>query len=483
MTILNSILIRVQSTIIEALNHFEKIKYKTLFVIDQDAKFIGTMSEGDVRRALINGKSVAGSIDKVYNKDPIFLYADKDNSNTYAKLEKKTSLGYFFELLPVVDGDMKVVSYHEYKKSFYANIASPYFGGNELLNVVDCISKNWISSQGEYINQFESNFSKKFQGNYSLATSNGTTALHLALLACGIGEGDEVIVPSLTFAATINTVLHANAIPVLVDSNEDSWCICPKAIEAAITPKTKAIIPVHIYGQICDMEKICHIAEHYNLKIIEDCAEATGGQYKGKFVGTFGDFGCFSFFANKIITTGEGGMIMCKTLENFEKAKLLRDHGRDPNYPREYRHSAIGYNYRMTNIQAAIGVAQLDKIDDYLRYRKSIEDLYIKALTETGMFEFQKDLPNINRVVWLVSAIFQSNQINREKLFEKARENGIELRPFFVPLHEQKIYKNYTRTELPVASNLAKNGINFPTSLNLELNDVDRISSWILKNI
>ena len=237
--------------------------------------------------------------------------------------------------------------------------------GNELLYVTEAIKSTWISSSGKFITQFESMFAEFCSTNHAVATSNGTTALHLAIESLNIGSGDEVIVPSLTFAATANAILHSGATPVFVDSLNYHWNIDPEKISGAITPKTKAILAVHLYGHPCDMTQIMKIAKKYNLFVIEDCAEATGATINGEKVGSIGDIGCFSFFGNKIITTGEGGMCITNNADLNERMRLLRDHGMDKS--KKYWHTEIGYNYRMTNLNAAIGVAQMEQIDLFLK--------------------------------------------------------------------------------------------------------------------
>ncbi|NQU99168.1 MAG: DegT/DnrJ/EryC1/StrS aminotransferase family protein, partial [Parcubacteria group bacterium] len=240
-------------------------------------------------------------------------------------------------------------------------VSKPSLGREELNNVMEAIKSSWISSKGKFITEFEENFAEYCGVKYGIATANGTVALHLALKALKISKGDEVIVPDLTFIATANVVTYCNAKPIFIDSNPDYWCIDPEKIEEKITTKTKAIIPVHLYGHPCDMDAITKIAKKYGLYVIEDAAEAHGAGYKGKKVGSFGDISCFSFYGNKIITTGEGGMCLTNNQKLAERMKILRDHGMSPD--KRYWYDVIGFNYRMTNIQAAIGVAQLKKID------------------------------------------------------------------------------------------------------------------------
>ena len=260
-------------------------------------------------------------------------------------------------------------------------IAAPFLGEEEKNNVVEAVESGWVSSKGKFINEFEEKFASYCQMPRGIATSNGTAALHLALKALDVKEGDEVILPSLTFIATANSVLYCNAKPVFVDSHPDYWCIDPEKIEEAITPKTKAIIPVHLYGHPCDMDPIMSIAKKHGISVIEDCAQAHGAIYKGRIVGSIGDINCFSFFGNKLITTGEGGMCLTRNTELADRMRSLRNHGRAGTS--EYKHEMLGYNYRMTNMQAALGVAQTEKIGKILRAKKEIEKWYNDILTGT----------------------------------------------------------------------------------------------------
>ena len=261
------------------------------------------------------------------------------------------------------------------------------------------------------------------------------------------------------YAATINTVLHANATPVIVDVEEDSWCINPSQIENAITPNTKAIIPVHIYGQVCDMKAIMKIASKHNLKIIEDCAEAHGAMYEGQKVGSFGDIGCFSFFGNKVITTGEGGMCVTNNQKLDNKMRMLRDHGMSNT--KRYWHDVVGYNYRMTNLQAAIGLAQLERIEQIHKNRREYENTY-KSILPASKFIFQHDIKNRTRITWLVS-ILLNEDIDRSLFIEKLKEKGIDARTFFYPLSDMEIYKSFCKNYTPVSHKLSKIGLNLPT--------------------
>lgn len=338
-------------------------------------------------------------------------------------------------------------------------ITRPDLTGNELKYITDAFLSTWISSNGRYIKTFEKNFSKFCGCKYGVAVSNGTVALHLSLLALGVGKGDQVIVPDLTFAATINAVLHAQATPVIVDIDRQSWCVDPCEIKKAITKKTKAIIPVHLYGQPCDMPSIMKIALTEGIFVIEDCAEAHGACFNNKKVGGFGDIGCFSFYGNKIITTGEGGMCVTNSRKLNDKMIILRDHGMSRT--KKYWHDVIGYNYRLTNLQAALGVAQLQRIGSILRARESAEDRYRQRLCGMKAIEFQRnDLPGRKKTTWLVSALIKNNK--RAAFIKKCKAKAIDIRQFFYPLSQMRIYRKYAFSNKNSIA-VSREGVNFPT--------------------
>jgi len=423
------------------------------FVVDSSNHLVGVLTDGDIRRALLQDIKLDQSVDNVISKE--FSYAHKDD--TYEVLVSKISNE--IQILPIVDDEMKVIDYFEYRQNIHYPVASPHLYGNEFKYLVDAFMSSWISSTGKYINEFENAFASYCKVEYGISCSNGTSAIHLALLALEIGEGDEVIIPDLTFAATINAVLHSNATPVIVDIEEDSWCIDPVAIEKNITTKTKAIIPVHLYGQVCNMTEILRLSNKYNLKVIEDCAEAHGASFNSMPVGSMGDIGCFSFYANKVITTGEGGM--CITNDHYLKNRLevLRDHGMSRT--KKYWHDTVGYNYRMTNLQASIGLAQLERIDSIHEGRRFCEDEY-KRILNPEKFIFQKDLENRQRITWLTS-ILLTEYTQREQFEKFMRESKIDTRPFFYPLSSMEIYKQFSKKTNAISKEISKKGINLPT--------------------
>jgi perosamine synthetase len=358
-------------------------------------------------------------------------------------------------------------------------IAEPSLGKEELNNVIEAVKSGWISSKGDFIEEFERNFSSYCDRKYGVATSNGTVALHLALKALGIGKDDEVIIPDLTFVAVANTVTYCNAKPVFVDSHPNYWCIDPEKIEEKITPRTKAIIPVHLYGHPCDMDAILDIAEEHNLYVVEDAAEAHGAEYNGKKVGSFGDVSCFSFYGNKIITTGEGGMCLTNNEELAEKMRILRDHGMNPN--RRYWYDIIGFNYRMTNLQAAIGVAQLKKLDKFVEKKRQIAKQYseeLKDLEERGVITVHPEMSWAKSVYWMFCILVDDKfGMSRDDLMKKLEQKGIDTRPFFYPMHVMPPYKN--NEEFTVAEGISRKGINLPSGVGLTKEDVERIVNEI----
>lgn len=362
------------------------------------------------------------------------------------------------------------------------SIANPVFNGNEKKYLDECIETGWISSAGRFVTEFEEKFAEFCGTKYALTCANGTVSLHLALIALGIGKDDEVIIPTLTYIATANTVNYCGATPVFVDSEMDTWNMDPNKIEEKITSKTKAIMVAHLYGQSTDMDPILEIAKKHNIYVIEDAAEAHGAMYNGKKVGSMGEVGSFSFFGNKIITTGEGGMIVTNNKELYDKMKSLRSQGMDPN--KRYWHNIVAYNYRMTNMQAAVGLAQLENIEWHLSERKRVSDLYKKYLKElTEYIEVPSEMDWGNHVYWMYSIILKDNvKIERDVFMQKMEGDGIEMRPLFYPMHTMPPYYE-ENGDYPVANYLGARGINLPTHSLLTEEDIKFIANCIKKNI
>lgn len=366
------------------------------------------------------------------------------------------------------------------KERKFIPVAEPELKGKELEYVVRCIETGWVSSMGEFVEKFEEEFAKFCQAKYAVSTANGTVALHLALAGLGIGPKDEVIVPSLTFVATANAVVYTGAKPVFADSEAETWNIDPAEIEKKITKRTRAIIPVHLYGHPANMGPIIELAGKYNLYVIEDAAEAHGAEYKERKVGGIGKVGCFSFYGNKIITTGEGGMVVTNDKKLAERMRFLKDHAMSKE--RRYYHPEIGFNYRLTNIQAALGVAQLERVDNFIERKRKIASYYNELLTGTPGIVLPPEENWAKNVYWMYSVLVTENsKLTRDELAKRLKEQGIDSRPFFYPIHKMPPYDKGER--LPVAERLSQQGINLPSSVKLSRTDVERVAEAIKSSV
>lgn len=359
---------------------------------------------------------------------------------------------------------------------FKIPIYQPFIAGNEKKYVNECLDTNWISSKGSFINRFEKSFAKYIGTNNAMTVTNGTTALHLALRTLGVTAGDEVIVPTFTYIATISAVIYTGATPVFVDSRADTWQIDPVQIEKKINKRTKAIIVTHLYGQPAEILTIKQIANHYKLYLIEDCAEAIGSKIGNEHVGIFGDISTFSFYGNKTITTGEGGMLVTNNRTFYERAYSLKMHCVSP--VKEYWHTDIGYNYRMTNIAAAIGLAQLENIEEILTLKRRIALTYNKYLEELPISTHQQQAGTTHSY-WMYS-ILVNKQDQRDTLRNHLLEYGIETRPTFYPVHLMPMF-NVKQGTFPVAEDISARGINLPSYPDLTELDIQYISNAISK--
>ena len=359
-------------------------------------------------------------------------------------------------------------------------VAEPSIGEEESKLICEAIRGGWVSSEGEFVEEFEEKFAKYIGPKYAVATSSGTSALHLALVALGIGCKDDVIIPTLTFASVANAVIYTGSDPVLIDSHPEYWCINPQRIEDKMNKKTKAIIPVHLYGHPCDTETILKIAQDHNLYVIEDCAEAHGAEYKGRKVGSFGDVACFSFYGNKIITTGEGGMCLTNDEDLAEKMRILRDHGMRPE--KRYWHEVVGFNYRMTNLQAALGVAQIEKIDLFVRRKREIAETYNSLLKDVNGVTLPPEMLWARNVYWMYSVLISEKEfgLGRDELMIELAEDGVETRRFFYPLHTMPPYEKYSNEyDFHVADTLSSCGINLPSGIKLKDEEIQEITQLI----
>lgn len=354
-------------------------------------------------------------------------------------------------------------------------VYQPSLDGNEKKYVNECLDSTWISSKGKFVNEFENSFADYVGVKHATTVSNGTVAIHLALLALGIGEGDEVIVPTLTYISSVNTIVYTGASPVFVDSLQETWQIDPDDVIKKITPRTKAVMAVHLYGHPCDMDAVVKICKEHNLFLIEDCAEAIGTMYKGKHVGTFGDISTFSFFGNKTITTGEGGMVITNDETLHDRSVHFKGQGLAKH--RQYWHDVIGYNYRMTNICAAIGLAQLEQVANVLIEKKRVADTYRKCLENSSVVFHNPIGDDIYHSYWMCS-ILTNDAKQRDLLRAHLDKEGIETRPLFYPVHTMPMYSTQYQRH-PVAENLGWRGMNLPSYPGLKTEEIEFICEKI----
>lgn len=369
-------------------------------------------------------------------------------------------------------------------KNKFIPVCTAYLSGNEKKYINDCIDTGWISSAGKYVTEFEKAFAKYCGCKYAVAVTSGTTALHLALASLGIKKGDEVIIPSFTMIACAFAVCYTGAKPVFIDIDEKTWNIDVSKIENKITKKTKAIMPVHIFGNPCNMKEIIRIAKKYKLHIVEDCAEAHGAEYNGQKVGSFSSVAAFSFFANKNLTAGEGGMVVTNNKKYYDKCRYLRNMSYSLTKPRTYEHDEIGFNYRMTNLQAAIGLAQTELADKYRAMRIENNRLYKKFLSGVKGIIFQQDENNSINVHWMNAILIDAKKYGKTKdmLMKFLKANNVDTRLLFTGMHKQKSLKqygckitgNYKNTE-----KLTKSGLYLPSSSNLTSGQIKYICKLI----
>ena len=443
----------------------------TCLIVEDDERLVGRISLDDIRRAVLDGTAI---IDPTLERH---LAAVAAASPTLVNgLPSEVSVDDQI-LQPIVNPTGHLTGVVIDRSTEFVQVASPDMTHHEFRSVMDAFISSWISSKGPYVKKFEEEFRAFVGARHAIAVSNGTVALHLALVALGVGPGDEVIVPDLTFAATINAVLYCGATPVIVDVDRDTWCMTLEIVERACTPRTKAIIPVHLYGRPAEIGPIATFARQRGIAVVEDCAEAHGATYQGRTVGQFGDVSCFSFYANKIVTTGEGGMCLTNSAELAQSLRQLRDHGMAPD--RSYWHERVGYNYRITNLQAAIGQSQLWRIEQTLERNRRVAELYRAALSGIPGVRFPPDMPEeYHPVVWLACVLVPAEK--RQAIMQAAHVAKVEMRPFFYPLSALPPYEKYAR-DCPNSVELSATGINLPTSRAIDDQIVERVAEVFRK--
>lgn len=360
-------------------------------------------------------------------------------------------------------------------------VCVPTLGEAERENVIECLDTNWISARGGFVTEFESAFAAYCGCEHGVSTTSGTTALHLALESLGIGPGDEVVIPAFTMGATALAVEYCGATPVLVDATEETWNMDVEAVESKITDRTAAILPVHIYGHPVDMDPLVELGERYEVPIVEDAAEAHGSEYKGHKAGSLGDVSCFSFYANKLITCGEGGMVVTDDEDVAKRARLLKDLAYSAS--RRYVHSDVGFNYRMTNVQAAIGLGQLERMGEFVSMRRENARQYNDRLADLPWVRTPPEMEWAYSNYWMYAiTLDETAPITRDELMEALADRGVGTRRFFVPMHRQPVFDErgyFDGQSYPVAEDIARRGMYLPSASHLRPEQIQEVSDAI----
>lgn len=461
MITIQEILLPESASAYAALTALDQTGNRFLFIVDSAGRLVGLLTDGDIRRGLLRGLDIHGLVADFMRREFVSLPVDATDREIGA------ALGGPIAFLPLLDAQGCPVDYASQQRHRRYPVAQPFLRGNEEAYITECVRTGWISSQGRFVGEFERLLGEFHGTDPAVAVANGTVALQLALAALGIGPGDEVILPTLTFAATASAVVHAGATPVFADVDPNTWVIGAREIEAVLSKNTRAVIPVHLYGYPCPMVEICNLARLHNVHVIEDTAEAFGATVEGRPVGSFGAAASFSFFGNKTITTGEGGAVLFRDKAIRQRARTLRDHGMSPE--KRYWHLEPGFNYRMTNLQAAIGVAQMERIEEILKRKQGILDFYTHEFSGRAEFELQRACVNGRPSCWIYTLLLAADAgMSRDELASRLLRNGIETRPMFYPLHSMPAFSRYAeQAYFPVAENLAPRGLSFPSAVTL----------------
>jgi perosamine synthetase len=478
MTSIEELLLQEQASTYEALVLLDRTGDRFLFIVNKQGRLTGVLTDGDIRRGLLKGLGVRAPVVHFAQKEFVSLPVEATDETISATLNPRISF------IPLVDREGRPVDYSSLQRHRKYPVSQPLFDGNEENYVMECIRTGWVSSKGRFVTEFERALAHFHDSPNALAVSNGTVALQLALAALDIGPGAEVIVPTLTFAATASAVIHAGATPVFADVNSETWVMGAEEMASVLTERTRAVIPVHLYGYPCPMPEILEVAKKRNLKVIEDAAEAFGASVGERIVGSFGDAACFSFYGNKTITTGEGGAILFKDPAVFARAKMLRDHGMSTTM--RYWHLEAGFNFRMTNLQAAVGLAQMERIETILQKKERILDYYTSRFGDLKEFVQQQACPGGKPSCWLFTLLVAEQAgIGRDEFAARLIRNGIETRPIFYPLHTMPAFERFAKKRsYPIAEHIARRGLSLPSAATLTeqgLNYICAVSRSILR--
>lgn len=470
----SKLVITKNATLKDALINIKKNGEGVCFICE-DKKLIGILTQGDIRNLILKKVSLENKLSRYINKKYYSLSASIDSSEAYKHLKSGR------RIIPLLNKKRELVDYISFNKLKNIPLVKPDLDGNELTYLTKCIQSTYISSIGDFINLFEKKFKNYYKSNNALSVSSCTAGLQLVLQSLNLKNNDEVIVPNVTFISPVNAIIHAGAKPVLCDINPKNLTIDCSDLKKKITRKTKAIICVHTYGHPCNMTKILSLIRGKKIYLIEDCAEAIGTKFKNKNIGTFGDFSVFSFYGNKTITTGEGGMILFKKEKDFQKCKILRNHGMS--IKKRYWHDYVGFNFRMTNLQAAVGVAQFEKIKIFIKNKIEIAKEYHRNLKNFNKIELPFQEKWATHSYWLYNILIKNIKKNkRDIIIERLNDLGIEARPSFYPASDMKIYKKYSNNNQNY-SKISYSGISLPSFMGLKSFQIKIICNELKKLI
>jgi perosamine synthetase len=362
-------------------------------------------------------------------------------------------------------------------------VSEPLLDDRAFAYVAEAVRTGWISSEGRFIAEFERGWAQYCGVSHGVAVCNGTAALEIAMAVLALPAGSEVILPSFTIISCVAAVLRVGCRPVLVDCDPESWCLDMAQVEQKVTARTRAVMPVHMYGHMAEMNALMELARKFDLSIIEDAAEAHGAEYHGRRAGGIGTVGCFSFYANKIVTTGEGGMVVTNDSKLAERARSLRNlcfRG-----DQRFLHSELGYNFRMTNVQAAIGLAQIERIDDHLARKRRIAARYSERLRNVPALRLPVELPGVKNVYWMYGVVLsESVPFDAKELAARLKQHGVDTRPFFLGMHEQPVLRArglFGGESYPVTERLSRRGLYLPSGLGLTEAEIDTVCAAVEK--
>lgn len=475
---LSVITLQKQSTLKDALTSLEKSGIRGVFVVDEIGMLLGMITDGDVRRALTKQKNTSLPVTAIMNAHPITAKVHTPFTRLLLLMRKKNILQ-----IPLVDEKGRLVDVALLSELQHIPLASPDINQSDRNIIAEVLGTPFLSI-GPKVEAFEQKIAAYVGTRYAIAVNSGTSGLHLCVRTLDIKDGDEVITTPFSFIASANCILFERAKPVFVDIDPETLCIDPRSIEKKITKRTKAILPVHIFGHPCDMDAIRTIAKKHALSIIEDACEALGSEYKGKRVGALGDVGVFAFYPNKQITTSEGGMIVTNSERIAKLCRSMRNQGRDEG-DAWLSHSRLGYNYRMSELPAALGVSQMNRIDEMLGKRDRVAQLYQRKL---------KAIPHIRtpfvasdvKMSWFIYVIrldpSMFSRPDRDALIKKLQAHGIQCRDYFPPIHLEPFYRDmfgYKKGDFPITENVAERTIALPFHNNLSAKEIAYISKTL----